>query len=255
MSLLGLFNPLKLTWRPKLPTYALWSIASRTIVRFRIVRWHASMSLEGGALWWLRELLVLGQSHVSAEFNQDRLHCEFPSPLRQTRQLGCIDLCCMSSCLVTILSSYLSVLPVHARQVDLGCELDLWRVIRVVWAAMKRNAVDAVLMNALCTKKSACSRGVWCGILTWGGPRIVPFQSDINRSSPLSRPYEQASVYSQHLSRIQLQLSAIPAPRPFSPFSSSSSRRKLRGTLAPMFVGVWSCVGGVRKLDACLPRY
>ena len=26
---------------------------------------------------------------------------------------------------------------------------------------------------------------------------MVPFQSDINRSSPLSRPYEQASVYSQ----------------------------------------------------------
>jgi hypothetical protein len=29
----------------------------------------------------------------------------------------------------------------------------------------------------------------------------------------------------------------IPAPRPFSPFSNSSSRRKLRGTFAPI-VGV-----------------
>ena len=66
----------------------------------------------------------------------------------------------------------------------------------------------------------------------------MPFQSDINKSSPLSRPYEQASVYSQHSTLNQVQLSAIPAPRPFSPFSSSSSRRKLRGTLAPMFVVV-----------------
>jgi hypothetical protein len=68
----------------------------------------------------------------------------------------------------------------------------------------------------------------------------VPFQSDINRSSPLSRPYEHASVYSQH-STLKECLSAVPAPRPFSPFSSSSSKRKLRGTLAPMFVDVWSC--------------
>jgi hypothetical protein len=29
--------------------------------------------------------------------------------------------------------------------------------------------------------------------------------------------------------------SSLPAPRPFSPFSSSSSNRKFRGTLAPMF--------------------
>lgn len=76
----------------------------------------------------------------------------------------------------------------------------------------------------------------------------MPFQSDINRSSPLSRPYEHASVYSQHSTLDQARSSAIPAPRPFSPFSSSSSRRKLRGTLAPMFVGVWSCVGGRRQV-------
>lgn len=76
----------------------------------------------------------------------------------------------------------------------------------------------------------------------------MPFQSDINRSSPLSRPYEHASVYSQHSTCNQEQSSAIPAPRPFSPFSSSSNRRKLRGTLAPMFVDVWSCGGGRREV-------
>jgi hypothetical protein len=30
---------------------------------------------------------------------------------------------------------------------------------------------------------------------TCGGPRIVPFQSDMRRSSPLSRPYEHASIW------------------------------------------------------------
>lgn len=47
-------------------------------------------------------------------------------------------------------------------------------------------------------------------------------------------------------------MSFIPAPRPFSPFSSSSSRRKLRGTVAPIFVALWlwDCsVMGVRKWD------
>jgi hypothetical protein len=42
---------------------------------------------------------------------------------------------------------------------------------------------------------------------------IVPFQSLIMISSPSSNPYEQ-----------------LPSPIPFSPFSSSSSRRKFRGT-------------------------
>jgi hypothetical protein len=39
-----------------------------------------------------------------------------------------------------------------------------------------------------------------------------------------------------------------PAPRPFSPFSSSSSSRKFRGTLAPMVVGLALS----RKCRGCL---
>lgn len=42
---------------------------------------------------------------------------------------------------------------------------------------------------------------------------MVAFQLDIRVSVPSSRPYEQD-----------------PSPSPFSPFSSSSRRRKLRGT-------------------------
>lgn len=44
---------------------------------------------------------------------------------------------------------YLSILGVDTRQVDLRRELDLGRRIRVVRAAMNRNAVDAVLVNTL----------------------------------------------------------------------------------------------------------
>lgn len=62
---------------------------------------------------------------------------------------------------------------------------------------------------------------------------MVPFQSDINRSSPLSRPYEHASVENQGRDQRSMG-SDLPAPRPFSPFSNSSSSRKFRGTLAPM---------------------
>ena len=51
---------------------------------------------------------------------------------------------------------------------------------------------------------------------TCPGPMIVPFQLDMRISSPSSRPYEHD-----------------PSPMPFSPFSSSSSRRKLRGTKTP----------------------
>jgi hypothetical protein len=44
---------------------------------------------------------------------------------------------------------YISVLRVHARQVDLRCELDLGRRVGVVWAAVDRYAVDAVLVDTL----------------------------------------------------------------------------------------------------------
>lgn len=42
---------------------------------------------------------------------------------------------------------------------------------------------------------------------------IVPVQLVMNTSPPSSMPYE-----------------TVPSPMPFSPFSSSSSKRKLRGT-------------------------
>lgn len=148
-------------WQPKLHTYARWSIESRATVCFRIVRWYASIALEGRALWRLGKLLVLRQSHVSAELDQDRLHCELPLPLCQAWQLGCIDLYCVSSYFTAACGSlYLSILRIHARQVNFGCELDLRRLIRVVRTAMDRNTVDAVLVDALYVQASACSRRI-----------------------------------------------------------------------------------------------
>jgi hypothetical protein len=64
---------------------------------------------------------------------------------------------------------------------------------------------------------------------------MVPFQSDIIRSSPLSSPYEHASVTLSACMPNHVPARLVPAPCPFSPFSSSSSSRKFRGTLAPMF--------------------
>lgn len=63
---------------------------------------------------------------------------------------------------------------------------------------------------------------------------MVPFQFVIIKSSPSARPYEHASPRtSVNMYMITRKLS-LPAPKPFSPFSSSSSRRKFRGTLADM---------------------
>ena len=45
----------------------------------------------------------------------------------------------------------------------------------------------------------------------------------------------------QYLGQSQVTSSSPPAPRPFSPFSSSSSNLKLRGTLADMLNSVRAC--------------
>ena len=65
---------------------------------------------------------------------------------------------------------------------------------------------------------------------------MVPFQFDIIRSSASERPYEHASecqIYQYFVHRVSLAIAQnLPAPRPFSPFSNSSRRRKFLGTFA-----------------------
>jgi hypothetical protein len=91
---------------------------------------------------------------------------------------------------------YLSVLRIYARQIDLGLECDLGRYIRVVGAAVNLDAVDTILVDALVYGVNVLLIEKIIQAHTCGGPRIVPFQSDMRRSSPLSRPYEHASTNS-----------------------------------------------------------
>ncbi len=51
---------------------------------------------------------------------------------------------------------------------------------------------------------------------TWGGPSIVPFQFDINKSSPSDRPYEQASkAYKSVCSVLMLLILCHTCPQSF----------------------------------------
>lgn len=136
--------------------------------------------------------------YTPPQLDEDCLHGEVPFPLRETRQLGRINLHLSASIArhPPTIVAYLSILRVHARKVDLGCERYLGRDVGVAGAAVNLNAVDAVLVHAL-RQGLASSCFMSCdGIRTCGGPSIVPFQSDMRRSSPLSRPYEHASIYS-----------------------------------------------------------
>lgn len=69
---------------------------------------------------------------------------------------------------------------------------------------------------------------------------MVPFQLVIIRSSPSARPYEHASRFGklshQHTIVTYVRSMYLPAPWPFSPFSSSSKSRKLRGIFALILV-------------------
>lgn len=69
------------------------------------------------------------------QLNEYSLHGEVALPLDQTWQLSIVDL---------------SVSRIDAWQVNLGYEDDLWRGVRVVWAADYSQAVDSILMDALC---------------------------------------------------------------------------------------------------------
>lgn len=89
---------------------------------------------EDGAFWWLRQLLVLWQCHVSPQLNQHRLHCVVSLPIRKTRQLAWVDFSCSR---------------VHTRQVDFRYELkDRW-LVRVAVVAMYVHTVDSVFVHAL----------------------------------------------------------------------------------------------------------
>lgn len=106
-----------------------------------------------------------------SKLNEDSLHGVFALPLGEARKHGRVDD---------------AVARVDARQVHLADKLDSGRLIGVLLAAVHLDAVDAVLVYGL--GKELAMPAVWDQLRTWGGPRMVPFQLLIRRSSPSSRP-------------------------------------------------------------------
>lgn len=157
-------------------------------------------------------------------------------------------------------SPYLACLLLYTWNIDFADEGDFWWLVGVVGSALDLDRVDAVFVHALSYVPVSVPSPLFSGPLvshrpckhTCGGPRIVPFQFVMSRSSPSSRPYEHASAIPPVLSQSYVCIShllvatcaILPAPRPFSPFSSSSSSRKLRGTLAPMVLQLSRIVRG-----------
>lgn len=113
--------------------------------------------------------------------------------------------------------------------------MDCRRDVGVLFAAMDVQTVDTILVGTLISKFSARLvferriasregvRGSFRSNLTLRGRR----RPTIHKSKPL-----QAFGVSCLL--FVAQEFGLPAPSPFSPFSSSSSKRKFRGTLAPI---------------------
>lgn len=76
---------------------------------------------------------------------------------------------------------------IDAWQVDLRDKLYCRRNIGVIGTAVNVEAVYAVFMHALGSCQGLMGDAGLAG-LTWGGPRIVPFQLDKSKSSPLVNP-------------------------------------------------------------------
>lgn len=135
----------------------------------------------------------------------------------------------------------LAISWVDTGQIDFADELDGRWLVWILVAAVHLQGVDSVLVDALEDSQSAFAHisERERSRRTCGGPRIVPFQFDMSRSSPSARPYEQASRI--QFSSVQIAAAdnsilgvSVPAPSPFSPFSSSSNSLKFLGTLAAM---------------------
>lgn len=130
------------------------------------------------------------------------------------------------------LRSYLASLQIYTWKIDLGHEGDIRRDIWVLLAAVDLEAVDSVLVHALITDlaiemgesfqyKHEEALGLSHSSSTSASRRHL--------GDHTSKPLSWVS-----LGPIERCYGIVPAPRPFSPFSSSSSNLKFRGTFAPM---------------------
>jgi hypothetical protein len=93
-----------------------------------------------------------------------------------------------------LVAIYHSCSLINAGKIDPGDKLDGGGGVWVGLAAVDIQAVDPILMHALELQVSPIARPhAVIDHLTCGGPNMVPFQLDIDISSPSERPYEHAS--------------------------------------------------------------
>ena len=126
-----------------------------------------------------------------------------------------------------IYTTYHTILTVDAVDVDFGKKFQRRRLVRITLAAFYFQWVHSVFIWSLGKREgqvlwsetvqdnSITGGGVTLPVLTLGGPMIMPVQWVRVMSSSFSRPHDM-----------------VPSPTPFCPASSSSSRRKFRGTTA-----------------------
>lgn len=138
------------------------------------------------------------------------------------------------------IAPHLACFWIDAGQVYPRYELDGGRLIGVAVTAVDIDAVDAVLVGAL-RKTGSASPSVRIGELVRathvgrskdcaipvGHHQVIAVRQTIGtclctRSISLGPGHEKRGIV------------RLPAPSPFSPFSSSSSSRKFRGTFAPI---------------------
>lgn len=126
-----------------------------------------------------------------------------------------------------------SVCLINKRQINSRDELHFRSSIGVVGSASDFEAVNTVLVHSLMSYQHRTSI-LKLAVLTCPGPMIVPFQLLMRISSPSSNPYEHE-----------------PSPIPFSPFSSSSRRRKFLGTARQISYALQLCEEKCCTLGHC----
>lgn len=114
-------------------------------------------------------------------------------------------------------ATYHTVLTVYATNIDFGNKLQRWWLVRIAVSSFHLQWIYSVLIWSLEWESNVKTLSPFTVLsalrLTRGGPMIIPVQLVKLMSSSFSRPQE-----------------IVPSPTPFCPASSSSSKRKFRGT-------------------------
>jgi len=83
------------------------------------------------SFWWLLELHVFFLSHKSSQFLKNSLDCMIRSPARQKRYRTCLD----------------RAIGINSVHTDSTGKPDWWRSLWILWAALKLQTVDPVLVR------------------------------------------------------------------------------------------------------------